>query len=119
VLLYFEQVSNFNACGQCGASDGEKGYRVLYFTKDWNYKKYEEFLTESCWENIYDTTETKSKDKSTIKYKVGKSDSTPAYTFTVDIKCIHCKIKIKESSLLNSLLFFILVICLLFSKSLY
>ncbi|HCN51077.1 MAG TPA: hypothetical protein DIT10_18625 [Chryseobacterium sp.] len=86
VLLYFEQVSNFNACGQCGASDGEKGYRVLYFTKDWNYKKYEEFLTESCWDNIYDTTETKSKDKSTIKYKVGKSDSTPAYTFTVDIK---------------------------------
>lgn len=86
VLLYFEQTSNFNACGQCGASDGEKGYRVLYFTKDWNYKKYEEFLTESCWDNIYDTTETKSKDKSTIQYKVGKSDSTPAYTFTVDIK---------------------------------
>jgi hypothetical protein len=26
------------------------------------------------------------KTKATIKYKVGKSDSTPAYTFTVDIK---------------------------------
>lgn len=86
VLLYFEQTSNFNACGQCGASDGEKGYRVLYFTKDWNYKSYEEFLTESCWENIYDTTKTKSKDKETIQYKVGKSYSSPAYTFTVDLR---------------------------------
>lgn len=86
VLLYFEQISNFNACGQCGASDGEKGYRVLYFTKDWNYKNYEEFLTESCWENIYDTKKTKSKDKETIQYKVSKSYSSPAYTFTVDLK---------------------------------
>ncbi len=86
VLLYFEQISNFNACGQCGASDGEKGYRVLYFTKDWNYKNYEEFLTESCWENIYDTKKIKSKDKETIQYKVSKSYSSPAYTFLVDIK---------------------------------
>lgn len=86
VLLYFEQTSNFNACGQCGASDGEKGYRVLYFTKDWNYKNYEEFLIESCWENIYDTKKTKSKDKETIQYKVNKSYSSPAYTFTVDLK---------------------------------
>ncbi|WP_142726364.1 hypothetical protein [Chryseobacterium sp. ON_d1] len=86
VLLYFEQTSNFNACGQCGASDGEKGYRVLYFTKDWNYKNYEEFLTESCRENIYDVTRTKSKDKQTITYKIGKSESSPAHTLTVDIK---------------------------------
>lgn len=86
VLLYFEQTSNFNACGQCGASEGEKGYRVLYFTKDWNYKNYEEFLTESCRENIYDVTKTKSKDKQTITYKIGKSESTPAHTLTVNIK---------------------------------
>ncbi|RXM39935.1 hypothetical protein BOQ62_08760 [Chryseobacterium sp. CH21] len=86
VLLYFEQTSNFNACGRCGASEGEKGYRVLYFTKDWNYKNYEEFLIESCLENIYDATKTKSKDKQTIKYKIGKSDNTPAHTLTVDIK---------------------------------
>ncbi|WP_123909352.1 hypothetical protein [Chryseobacterium sp. G0162] len=86
VLLYFEHSSNLNACGRCGASEGEKGYRVLYFTKDWNYKRYEEFLTESCLENIYDTTKTKSKDGKTIMYKIGKSNSSPAYTLTVDIK---------------------------------
>ncbi|THV63240.1 hypothetical protein [Chryseobacterium candidae] len=86
ILLYFEQTSNFNACGQCGASEGEKGYRVLYFTKDWNYKNYEEFLTESCRENMYDVTKTKSKDQQTITYKIGKSESTPPHTLTVDIK---------------------------------
>ncbi|ANF50510.1 hypothetical protein A0O34_08235 [Chryseobacterium glaciei] len=86
VLLYFEESSNFNACGRCGASEGEKGYRVLYFTKDWNYKSYEEFLTESCLENMYDTKETKSKDRKTLTFKVNKTESTPDYTFTVDIK---------------------------------
>ncbi|MGU3374328.1 hypothetical protein [Chryseobacterium sp. M5A1_1a] len=86
VLLYFEHSSNFNACGRCGASEGEKGYRILYFTKDWNYKRYEEFLTESCLENIYDTVETKSKDGKTIQYKISKSDTTPAYTLTIDLK---------------------------------
>lgn len=86
VLLYFEHSSNLNACGRCGASEGEKGYRVLYFTKDWNYKRYEEFLTESCLENIYDTIKIKSKDDKTIMYKIGKSNSSPAYRLTVDIK---------------------------------
>ncbi|MET3535422.1 hypothetical protein [Chryseobacterium limigenitum] len=86
VLLYFEESSNFNACGRCGASEGEKGYRVLYFTKDWNYKSYEEFLTESCLENIYDTKETKSKDRKILTFTINKTESTSAYTFTVDIK---------------------------------
>lgn len=86
VLLYFDHSSNLNACGRCGASEGEKGYRILYFTKDWNYKRYEEFLTESCMENIYDTTQTKSKDGKMIYYKIRKSDSFPAHTLTVDIK---------------------------------
>lgn len=86
VLLYFEHSSNLNACGRCGASEGEKGYRILYFTKDWNYKRYEEFLTESCLENIYDTPQTKSKDGKTIQYKIRKSDSYPAHTLMVDIK---------------------------------
>lgn len=86
VLLYFEESSNFNACGRCGASEGEKGYRVLYFTKDWNYKNYEEFLTESCLENIYDTKETKSKDRKMLTFTINKTESTSAYTFTVDIK---------------------------------
>ncbi|SHG35390.1 hypothetical protein [Chryseobacterium sp. OV279] len=86
ILLYFEHSSNFNACGKCGASEGEKGYRILYFTKDWNYKNYEEFLTESCLENIYDTTETKSQDRKILKYKIKKSSSTAAYSLMVDIK---------------------------------
>lgn len=86
VLLYFEHSSNLNACGRCGASEGEKGYRILYFTKDWNYKRYEEFLTESCLENIYDTPQTKSKDGKTIQYKIKKSDSSPAHTLTVDTR---------------------------------
>ncbi|SEH35025.1 hypothetical protein [Chryseobacterium culicis] len=86
VLLYFEHSSNLNACGRCGASEGEKGYRVLYFTKDWNYKNYEEFLIESCLENIYDTAKTKSGDQQKLQYKIKKSDSTPAHTLTVDIK---------------------------------
>lgn len=86
VLLYFEEVSNFNFCGMCGASDGEKGYRVLYFTKDWNYKRYEEFLTESCRENIYNSPQTKSKDGKTIQYKIRKSGSSPAYTINVHIQ---------------------------------
>lgn len=86
VLLYFEEPSNFNYCGVCGASDGEKGYRVLYFTKDWNYKSYEEFLTESCLENIYDTKFTKSKDSKILKFNIQKNTTSPAYTLTVDVK---------------------------------
>ncbi|KMQ69963.1 hypothetical protein ACM39_02685 [Chryseobacterium sp. FH2] len=86
VLLYFEHSSNFNACGMCGASNGEKGYRILYFTKDWNYKNYEEFLTESCLLNIYDAKETKSKDRKMLTFKIPKTTSSSAYTFTVDIK---------------------------------
>lgn len=86
ILLYFKHMSNFNACGMCGASDGEKGYRVLYFTKDWNYKNYEEFVTESCLKNIYDTTETKSKDRKTLKYKINKTTNSPAYALTIDVE---------------------------------
>ncbi|CAD0222833.1 hypothetical protein [Chryseobacterium sp. JV274] len=86
VLLYFEHSSNLNACGRCGASEGEKGYRVLYFTKDWNYKNYEKFLIESCLDNIYNVTKTKSKDRKTIQYKIGKSDTAPAYTLTIDLE---------------------------------
>lgn len=91
VLLYFEESSNFNACGRCGASEGEKGYRILYFTKDWNYKNYEEFLTESCLENIYDTKETKSKDRKMLTFTVNKTESISAYTFTVDVKNVSVR----------------------------
>jgi hypothetical protein len=86
ILLYFKEVSNFNFCGMCGASDGEKGYRILYFTNDWNFKSHEDFLTESCIENIYDTTSTRSKESKILKFNVKKSSVSPAYSFTVDVK---------------------------------
>ncbi|MDC8106209.1 hypothetical protein ACNFU2_15070 [Chryseobacterium sp. PTM-20240506] len=84
ILLYFEHTSNFNACGMCGASEGEKGYRVLYFTSDWNYKKHEDFLTESCINNIYDTVVTKTKDSKVLKFAIKKTTTSPAYTLVVD-----------------------------------
>lgn len=85
ILLYYEEPSNFNYCGRCGASEGEKGYRVLYFTNDWNFKNYEDYLTESCMENIYDSTSVRLKDSKTLKISVKPSDSQ-AYTLLVDIK---------------------------------
>jgi hypothetical protein len=86
VLLYFDHSSNLNACGMCGASEGEKGYRVLYFTKNWNYKSYEEFLTESCLENIYETKPTKVKDSKILKFNIKKTSSSTSYTLIVDVK---------------------------------
>ncbi len=86
VLLYFENLSNFNFCGMCGASDGEKGYRVLYFTKNWNYKNYEEFLTESCLEGISETQKIKTKDPNILQYNVKKSYASAPYILTVDVK---------------------------------
>lgn len=86
ILLYFEEVSNFNFCGMCGASDGEKGYRVLYFTNDWNFKSYDDFLIESCRENIYDTKITKNKEAKTLKINIKKTSVSPAQTLIIDIK---------------------------------
>jgi hypothetical protein len=86
VLLYFEEVSNFNYCGMCGAGEGEKGYRVLYFTKDWNYKSFNEYLTESCLENIEDTKMTRNKDSKTLTFNIQKTSNSAGYTLTVDVK---------------------------------
>lgn len=69
LIFYFESISNHNACGQCGASDGEKGYRIIYFDKNWNIKKTNEVLTESCLSFIYDTKIVK-KSKSEVKYHI-------------------------------------------------
>ncbi|MBV8326893.1 hypothetical protein [Chryseobacterium sp.] len=89
ILLYFEEVSNFNFCGMCGASDGEKGYRILYFTKDWNYKHYEEYLTESCRKGISETRKIKTKDPNVLQFNVPKSYSSPAYSLRIDTKRVH------------------------------
>lgn len=86
VLLYFEEVSNFNYCGMCGAGDGEKGYRVLYFTKDWNYKSFDEYLTESCLQNIEDTKMTRNKDSKTLTFSIQKTSVSAGYTLMVDVK---------------------------------
>lgn len=86
VLLYFEEVSNFNFCGMCGASDGEKGYRILSFTNNWNFKNYEDFLIESCRENIYSNKITKNKNSKILKFSFDKTKNSPAYILTVDVK---------------------------------
>lgn len=85
VLLYFKEVSNFNFCGMCGASDGEKGYRILNFTNNWNFKNYENFLIESCRENIYSTKITKNKNSKVLQFNFDKTNS-PAYILTVDMR---------------------------------
>jgi len=64
----------------------EKGYRVLYFTKNWNYKNYEEFLTESCLEGISETQKIKTKDPNILQYNVKKSYASAPYILTVDVK---------------------------------
>ncbi len=69
VVFYFESISNHNACGRCGASEGEKGYRVVYFDKKWNVTEKDEFLIESCISSIYDSKIVK-KSTSEIKYKI-------------------------------------------------
>lgn len=74
VVFYFESISNHNACGMCGASEGEKGYRIIYFDKKWNVIKKEEYLTESCISLIYDSKIVK-KSNSEIKYKIINDDS--------------------------------------------
>lgn len=82
-LFYFESISNHNACGRCGASDGEKGYRVIYFDKNWNIKKTSEYLIESCLENIYDT-EIIKKTKHVTTYAVKDIEGHLRYHLIVD-----------------------------------
>lgn len=86
VLLYFEEVSNFNFCGMCGASDGEKGYRILSFTNNCNFKNHKDFLIESCRENIYYNKITKNKNSKILKFNFDKTKNSPAYILTVDVK---------------------------------
>lgn len=82
VVFYFHSISNHNACGMCGASDGEKGYRILYFDKDWNIKSKQEFLIESCLEGYYDT-KIISKTNFITKYLIKDYDEKKSY-LTVD-----------------------------------
>lgn len=82
VIFYFHSISNHNACGRCGASDGEKGYRIIYFDKNWNIKSKEEFTTESCLESLDDTKIIK-KSNSLIKYLIKDSDNRVSY-LTID-----------------------------------
>ncbi|MGC4235559.1 MAG: hypothetical protein QM594_21480 [Niabella sp.] len=83
VIFYFESISNHNACGRCGASEGEKGYRVIYFDKNWGIKKTSEYLTESCLENIYDT-EIIKKTKNLTTYAIKDIEGNLRYHLVVD-----------------------------------
>lgn len=91
VLLYFEEVSNFNYCGMCGASDGEKGYRVLHFSKDWKFKNYEEYLIESCREDIYNAKITKNTAKNIITISFTKVADNKLIKLTIDTKKVIIK----------------------------
>lgn len=88
-IFYFHSISNHNACGMCGASDGEKGYRIIYFDKNWNIKNKEEFTTESCLRNIYNSKITK-KTNSLIKYSIKDPENKLLYYITIDK--VHSKI---------------------------
>lgn len=78
LIFYFESISNHNACGMCGASEGEKGYRIIYFDKNWKIKKTKEYLIESCLQNIYGTRIIK-KSNSSIKYLIVDNDGKSSY----------------------------------------
>ena len=69
VIFSFESISNHNACGMCGASEGEKGYRIIYFDKEWKVKNTKEYLIESCLSNIYGT-KTLKETSTLIEYKI-------------------------------------------------
>jgi hypothetical protein len=83
IIFTFNTISNQNCNGMCGASEGEKGYRIIYFDKKWNIKKTEEFLTDSCLQSIYDTKIVK-KNKESIKYKILDANGNFSHFFTVN-----------------------------------
>lgn len=86
VIFSFESISNHNACGMCGASEGEKGYRIIYFDKQWKVIKTKEYLIESCLSNIYDT-KTLKETNALIEYKVGNdemSEDGKSYILVID-----------------------------------
>ena len=83
IIFYFHSISNHNACGMCGASEGEKGYRILYFDKNWNLKNKAEFTTESCLENLDNTLITKNSN-SLIKYSIKDYKDKILHYLTVD-----------------------------------
>ena len=85
LIFYFESISNHNACGQCGASEGEKGYRIIYFDKNWTIKKKDEFLTESCLSMMSETKIVK-KSNTEIKYQIveGYGDTKKSYFLVVN-----------------------------------
>lgn len=86
VIFSFESISNHNACGMCGASEGEKGYRIIYFDKEWKVKYIKEYLIESCLSNIYGT-KTLKETSALIEYKITNeemSEDEKSYILTID-----------------------------------
>lgn len=86
VIFSFESISNHNACGMCGASEGEKGYRIIYFDKEWKVKNTKEYLIESCLSNIYGT-KTLKETSALIEYKITNeemSEGGKSYILVID-----------------------------------
>lgn len=84
LIFYYATVSNHNFCGRCGASDGEKGYRIIYFDKAWNIKDKKEYPVESCMEG-WSRTKTLMYSASQAHY-VLKDNDDKLYELTVDKK---------------------------------
>lgn len=92
VIFTFHSISNHNYCGMCGASNGEKGFRIIYFDKNWKIKNKAEYKTESCREHIYDTKMVKQNNNS-YKYTITDSDEK---VFHLSIDKSKSKITIKK-----------------------
>ncbi|WP_163401077.1 hypothetical protein [Flavobacterium fluviatile] len=73
VIYSFRGISNHNYCGRCGASNGEIGFRIIYFDKSWKIKSKEEFKTESCLEGLYHS-KFKKLSSNLFKYTIKDSD---------------------------------------------
>lgn len=78
VIYSFHGISNHNYCGRCGASNGEIGFRILYFDRNWKIIKKEEFKTESCLESLYDT-KLKKLSNTLFTYTIKDSDDKVYY----------------------------------------
>ncbi len=89
VIFYFQFPSNRNACRMCGASEGEKGYRIIYFDKNWEIKKKQEYLIESCLESISNIKKVKS--KSIIMYSI-KKDTEDKFPQLLNVDTVNSMI---------------------------
>lgn len=69
IIIEFSQPSRGYACGQCGAAI-EEGIYDLFFNDQGQLLKYNEYLLQSCWDNL--------------SYKIDKSSTASKYVYYVE-----------------------------------